>query len=527
MRALIQWFRALSRTKKFLLIAAVFIVVGIIIHQRSRTTPANTGIVVTRGSIDQTVSVTGSVTPTTSVDLSFQSSGRIARADFKVGDRVTAGQVLASLDAADLDAQLRNAQATVAAQQAKLDGLVAGSRPEDIAVAQAQADKAQQDLESAYSGVYPALLQAYSDTDNAVRVQTGTFFTRSGSGEPPQFILSFSCATCGAAITTVTQQRSAAEISLDQWKTELDTINVGGSPAAIEQALADARTYVQSASDLLAGLSSLLNSGNLTLPAATIQADVTSVNTAATAVAGAISAIDSQRQAIASQKLVVPQYDSALALKKAGSSATDIASQRASVQAAQAQVDSITAQINKGIIKSPIAGIITVQDAKVGQNATANAALISVISDQQLEIQADVPEVDIGKIAVGDAVSLTVDALPGETLMAHVTFVDPGETIIDGVVNFKVTMQLDQPDPRLKSGLTVNLDIQTIHKDGVLILPQYAIIENDQGTFVNKITGSTTTQIPVVLGILSKEGNVEVVSGVQEGDTVQNIGLKQ
>ena len=517
----------MSWTKKSLIIAGVLIVVGILVFERTRKAPVDTSILVTRGSIDQTVSVTGSITPTSDVNLSFQNSGRIARAGFKIGDRVTSGQVLASLDNAQLAAQLRDAQATIVAQQAKLDGLVAGSRPEDIAVAQAQADQAHQKLEGDYAGVYPALLDAYSKTDNAVRVQLGTIFTISGTGEPPQYGLSFSCTSCETTVSAVTGQRSDAEVALDHWKSELDTIKAGGAPAAIEQALADARTYVQSASDLLAGLSTLLNSGNLTLAATTVQADVALVNTAASAVASAVGTIDAQRQAIASQKLVVAQYDSALALKKAGASATDIAAQRASVQSSQAQADGIAAQISKGIITSPISGVITVQDAKVGQNATANTALISVISDQQLEIQANVPEVDIGKVSVGDTVSLTVDALPGETLKAHVTFVDPGETIVDGVVSFKVTMQLNQPDSRLKSGLTVNLDIQTVHKDAVLILPQYAIIENDQGTFVNKITGTTPAKVPVVLGILSKEGFVEVVSGVQEGDKVQNIGLKQ
>jgi hypothetical protein len=60
----------------------------------------------------------------------------------------------------------------------------------------------------------------------------------------------------------------------------------------------------------------------------------------------------------------------------------------------------------------------------------------------------------------------------------------------------------------------------------VLILPQYAILQNDTGTFVKTLVGTVATTSPVALGLQDQKGNVEILSGVTEGEQVINIGLK-
>ena len=75
-----------------------------------------------------------------------------------------------------------------------------------------------------------------------------------------------------------------------------------------------------------------------------------------------------------------------------------------------------------------------------------------------------IPETDIGKVAMGDAVSMTLDAFSGETFTGTVFYIDPAETILQGVVDYKVKVSFNKPDTRLKSGLTANLDIQTKHQ---------------------------------------------------------------
>ena len=149
------------------------------------------------------------------------------------------------------------------------------------------------------------------------------------------------------------------------------------------------------------------------------------------------------------------------------------------------------------------------------------------MSDTGYEVDAGVSETDVGKVTVGDSVSMTLDAFPGETFQGSVFYIAPSETNTQGVISYLTKISFAKPDPRLKSGLTANIDIATQHKDNVLFLPEYAILQNDSGTFVETVDGKTTKQNPVTLGIQDEKGNVEVTSGVTAGEQVLNIGLKQ
>ncbi|MBI5733225.1 hypothetical protein HY967_04760, partial [Candidatus Jorgensenbacteria bacterium] len=79
---------------------------------------------------------------------------------------------------------------------------------------------------------------------------------------------------------------------------------------------------------------------------------------------------------------------------------------------------------------------------------------------------------------------------------------------------------------RLKSGLTATLNIRTSEKEGVIIIPQYTLIENDEGTFVRRVDNGSTKDIPVTIGIRGQNGMVEIISGINEGDNLINIGTK-
>jgi multidrug efflux pump subunit AcrA (membrane-fusion protein) len=148
-------------------------------------------------------------------------------------------------------------------------------------------------------------------------------------------------------------------------------------------------------------------------------------------------------------------------------------------------------------------------------------------SEGRLEIEANVPEVDIGKVAAGNIVRITIDAFPNETFTGKVRYIDPAETVVDGVTNFKIKVDFDTVDKRLKSGLTANLTIETLKKDNVVILPLYAISENASGTFVQKREGDKTILVPVTIGLRGYDGKVEILSGVQAGEVVLGGGKTQ
>ena len=213
--------------------------------------------------------------------------------------------------------------------------------------------------------------------------------------------------------------------------------------------------------------------------------------------------------------------------RKATAIRTAIAAQEAQIEQAQAGVASAEANLRNAEIVTPISGVLTQLDAKVGQLATPGTPLVSIISASGFEVDAGVSETDIGKLSVGDKASMTLDAFSGETFSGTVFYIAPAETNDKGVISYLVKISFDKPDARLKSGLTANIDIQAKKNDNVLILPQYAILQNDNGTFVQTLVKGVATTSSVTLGIQDQEGNVEILSGVTEGEQVINIGLKQ
>ena len=479
-------------------------------------------IPVTQGSITETVSVTGNTTPVSSVSLGFGNSGTIAHVYVSVGDQVSAGSVLASLDTSDLSAQLQQAQANVDVQQANLAGLKAGAQPEDIAASQAAYDKSVQDLANLYAGVSDTAADAYAKANDAVGTQLSGFFSNPQSLQPT---LTFSTPDTQSQ-TNAQNGLVAANAALAAWQSARASISPVSVPADLDTAIANDLGYLTTVRALLSSVSGAVNNAGNLSPASQA-AYKASVSTAITEVNTAIKNLNTASQTIASQKNTVAQTQAQLALKQAGATPQNIAAQAAQVEVAQAAVASIEAKLQNSEIIAPQSGIVTQCDAKVGQIATPNTPLVSIISGSRFEVDAEVPETDIGKVAVGNTVSMTLDAFSGETFTGTVFYIDPAETILQGVVDYKVKASFDKPDTRLKSGLTVNLDIETKHKDNVLILPQYAILQNDSGTFVETLVNGKVVDNPVTLGIQDAKGNVEVASGVTAGEQAINIGLKQ
>ena len=154
--------------------------------------------------------------------------------------------------------------------------------------------------------------------------------------------------------------------------------------------------------------------------------------------------------------------------------------------------------------------------------AQAGVSVMSVISAGNLEIEAYVPEVNIGKVSVGNLVTITLDALSGESFTGKVLYIDPAETVLDGVVNYKTKVSLDSSDERIRSGLTANLTVHSAERKAVIAIPRYAVSTVGDTSTVKKFLSdaSDVTTTPVTLGLQGSDGNVEIVSGLAEGDVI-------
>jgi len=501
--------------------AAGLIVWGVI---ASRNKPSFATVKATQGDITETVLVTGTTKPTQSVDLSFERTGKVSVVYVQVGDKVKAGQALVELEKGDVLAQLAQSQAALAVQQAQLDALKTGTRPEEIAVQEVTVANAQIADTQARKSLLDTLDDAYAKADDAARGKTDENFTNPRTSTPT---LNFQSINAQYSID-LQNKKVIIENSLNSWKLGLAALTTASD---LLTASADAQNRLAVIQDFLDELVAALN--NVVPGSATATATwKTDAAAARTELGAAVSSLAASETALRSADSAMMLAQKNLALAKAGSTPEQIASQEAAVRQAQASVQSVQVALSKTILRSPIDGVITVQGAKLGQIVTvttasaANQSLISIISEKKLEIDAYVPEVDIGHLALGQPVKITFDALPGENFSGKVMEIDPAETVIGGVVNYQIKISLDSSDQRIKSGLTANLSVQTALKKNVILLPQYAILQNDNGIFVRIPEGKTTKDVPVKLGIRGQDGSVEIVSGVEAGTEVVNIGMK-
>jgi HlyD family secretion protein len=486
-----------------------------------RTTTTYQYIPVTQGPIIETVSVTGNTTPIKSVSLGFQNTGTIAHIYYSLGDQVNAGAVVAQLNTANLSAALAQAQANVAAQQAQLDGLKAGAQPADIAASQAALQVAQQNLANLYASISDSSTSGYAKGSDAVRSQLSTFFSNAESSQPQ---MTFQTSNSQAAVNATSLRVSASQ-ELNSWQTELADISPTSSSDSLTAALKADLAHLAVIQNLLNMASAVLD-GSINLSATQLATDKASVTAGLSEVNAAISSLNTISQNIASQQSTVAQMQAQLTLTQTGATPQAIAAQQAQVEQAQAGVANAEANLQNSEIVAPISGVVTQQDAKVGQQASPGVPLVSIIGNGGFEVDAGVSETDIGKVAIGNPVTMTLDAFPDQTFTGSVFYVAPAETDTNGVITYLTKISFDKTDVTLKSGLTANVDIRTKQDANALILPQYAILQNDSGTFVETLENGVATTTPVTLGIQDQSGNVEVLSGVTLGEKVINIGLK-
>lgn len=513
-----------NKFKKPAIIASVslIIIAGVIslIFYRYSKKPVYNFVTARQGEIIQEVSATGTTKPLENIVLGFEKSGVVKNVLVSAGDKIKSGQILAELDSAELQSSLAESLAGLNAEKTKLNSLQRGARPEEIQIAKTSFEKAVQDLGNDYAGAPDVARDAYIKTEDAVRNQIIQLISNPDSN--PQLTFNVSDFQISADIP-LKRQKTGAE--LNAWKNEIAAINAASSQNDINELIAAAAVHSATALDLLNRLMDALAKA-ADLNSAVLAAYQTSVTAARTSVNTSLTNIKIRQQKIASQKLTVKQLEDELNLKLAGADPEEIKTQEALVEKAAANVKNIETQISKTSLRSSIDGIITKQDAKTGEIAIANSPLITIINEENFEIEANIPEVDIGKIKTGNPVKIAFDAFPAETFLGKVSYIDPAETIIDGVVNYKIKIFLDRPDSRLKSGLTAGLAIETQRKTGILILPQSAIIEKDSGDFVKVLENSKEKELPVALGIRGQNGDIEIVSGLENGQEVLNTGLK-
>ena len=205
------------------------------------------------------------------------------------------------------------------------------------------------------------------------------------------------------------------------------------------------------------------------------------------------------------------EYDRLLA----GEASTDVLAARAEVEAAQVTVTSL-------YILAPFDGeILSVEDV-VGDLVDANAVSINIADMNHLYVEAQVDEVDVANVKVGQPVDATLDALADVALTGKVAAINPVGEVVSGLVKYKVRIDLDPLNDQafIPLGTTANVTIHISDAVSSMAVP-IATIQNDaSGEFVMVLQGdSSTKRVDVVSGVIVDD--LVVVNGdLQEGQSV-------
>lgn len=516
--------KQLLKKKSFWFVAVLLLAVGWFAFGRGGKTVTLTSEEVRVGELVQTVDATGTLRSVHETHLSFETSGIVGAVNVKVGDRVKAGTVLATLRAADQYAEAQETAAAVRVAEATAASARVSVENAEQAIERARAEGAQNVAEARAalrSTLVTSLIttrKALTEADEIIGVDNAF------ANLDYKDVLS---ALDGGALPDAKNAYAAAKASLVAAETPVFALSSASSDADVSAAEALADRAFADVSVLLLRTSRVLDATTVAagdFSAADLTALKASFATTRTAAQTARDNARLARQAVDAAVLAASQAeDAAVAARKAAEATATVQAQE--LTRANAQRSSSGARLSKTVLRSPIAGTVTAVDVDPGELALSGTPVITVQTvDGQFEIVAQIAEADVSKVSLGDAADVTFDAFGERTMFtARVVSIDPAQELVDGVVVYEAKLALDPvgKDTVLKPGMTADATITTERVPGVLSVPQRAVLLKDGGNVVRVQTGETTfEERAVTTGLRGDGGRVQILDGLTAGEKV-------
>lgn len=507
--------RGIHKKPTFYILIVIIIIALIIVLFRGDDKKPDT-VIIEKGDIVSEVSVVANIKAAQEVDLGFEITGRVSSILADVGDKVYLGQILVRLNSGSKAADLAKAEAQLKEQQAKLSELLRGARQEEIDIQKIKVESAKTSLSDAKQGVLDKIQNSFTKADDAVRNKVDILFSNPRSTSPVLLV-----STQGSQLEIDAKRgRVVIENLLDEWGPFVNTLLTSSD---LKNSSLDARDKLDEVGNFLDTMALVVNglTVNSSLSQTTIDSYKANVFSARTNVDTAASNLSTAREKLQSAQDSLLLEEEELNLMIAGTASEQILSQEASVEEAEANVAKFIAEIAKTVIISPISGVVTKQEANVGEIVSANENIVSLISEKDLQLEANIPEADIVNLKNGLEAVITLDAFGDDReFKAIIISIDPAGTIIEGVPTYKTTFEFITFADEIKPGMTANVDIETGKKENVLSIPRRAVINGDDKTFVRVSIGNSIVEKEVETGLLGSNGWIEIVSGLEEGDEV-------
>jgi multidrug resistance efflux pump len=404
----------------------------------------------------------GSLLPTRWASLSFEAGGKLRELKVEEGQEVQADELLALVDAPDLEHVAAQSRAALALAQAQLAQVKAGARPGEIAAAEAQVQAA----EAALAGAQAALSTAQASLQGAQSARSGVDAAQAtlAAAEAELARLQAGPRQQAVAVAEAQVQQAATELAFAQ--NQVDRFGEGAANELRYQRDAAAAAH-NTALAQLSLTKAQATTEDIAIAEATVAAAEAQVAQAEAGddalqagVASAEAGVEAAQAQVAAAEASLAQAQAQLSLLRAGATAEEIAIAQAQVEQAQAALAQAEGSLVKARMPAPFGGTVGQVLAREGELVSPGQAVIVLGDLSHLRVEtSDLRETDVAKVAVGQTVEVTFDAVPGEVWQGVVTHLAPMSTEEQGSTNYKAIVELDEVDPRLRWGMTAFVNI--------------------------------------------------------------------
>jgi HlyD family secretion protein len=368
------------------------------------------------GNFEAVIWASGEVVPARRASLGFPIGGLVVELPVSKGDNVTAGTVLARLDATELEDALASAEASLARAHAELTRLKIGPRPAEIA----QAEDAVRSTQAAGEAARSRLAQAQANLDLLL------------AGAKPEEITAAKAVMKKAEVVLRKAQDDYDKIS---WSND---VKLSPEAQALERASIDYEEAKAKYEALLRG------------------ARPQEVEAAQAAVAEAQALLEQAEAEAASAQ-------AALDLLREQPTPEEVAVAEAVVMEAESRLKAAQTALSRSVLVAPFDGTVSDIYIREGEQVVSGQigqAVMELGDLKTLRVETtDLRETDVGRIAIGQEVDITLDALPGVQLKGHIVNISPKSSKEQGGVNYTTFIEFDKSDPRLRWGMTAYVNI--------------------------------------------------------------------
>ena len=202
-----------------------------------------------------------------------------------------------------------------------------------------------------------------------------------------------------------------------------------------------------------------------------------------------------------------------------GLSKEEIEALQNAVVSAQLDLESAKTALAQTKLTAPFTSTVTEITVREGELIGGFTPLASVADLNALEIAADIDEIDVANVKVGQTVEVRFDAFPGERFTGKLTRLFPASTSQRGSTVYSAVVDFDRRDFAVRLGMGANLKILTVEKKGVLVVPNRALKNVGTRKAVRVVAPGEPRDAFVEVGVT--DGNeTEIISGVNEGDQI-------